>query len=365
MLTGAEVYLKLENLQKTGSFKVRGAFNKMTRLSGGKVIAASMGNHAQAVAFSAQRLGKRARIVMPTTVAMVKEDATRGYGADVVLFGEGFKDALEHALSQKEYTFIHAFDDEDIIAGQGTIGLEICAELENIDAVFVPVGGGGLMAGIATAVKALSPQTSLIGVQAEAAPSAFLSRKEGKIVGRTPLPTIADGIALERPGEKAFELMERNVDELKLVKEDTIAKAILLLLERKKMVVEGAGAVTLAALMEDCERYENKRVVLVLSGGNIDFTVIDRIIRKGLVTSGRIGVFEVTLDDASGKLHAVTGIIASHRANTLDIRHDRLAANLPIGKARVIVTVEIRGREHLERIFADLSQKGYEARHLV
>jgi threonine dehydratase len=363
ILSGAEVYLKLENLQKTGAFKVRGAFNKMTRLSGGKVIAASMGNHAQAVAFAAQQLGKHARIVMPTTVPLVKEEATRGYGAEVVLFGDGFKDALEHALSQKEYIFIHAFDDEDVIAGQGTIGLEICAELENIDAVFVPVGGGGLIAGISTAVKALSPRTAVIGVQAEAAPTAFLSHKNGKITGQTPLPTIADGIALERPGEKTFELMERHVDEMKLVGEDAIARAVLLFLERKKLVVEGAGAVTLAALLEDPERYEKKRVVLVISGGNIDFTVIDRIIRKGLVTSGRIGVLEVTLDDAFGKLHALIGVIALHRANVMGIAHDRLAADLPIGKARVIVTVETRGRKHLESIFTDLAEKGYEVRH--
>lgn len=368
ILSGAEVYLKLENLQKTGSFKVRGAFNKMTRLSskmgqaGGRVIAASMGNHAQAVAYAAQQLGRHARIVMPATVTLVKEEATRGYGADVVLFGESFKEALEHALAQKDRVFIHAFDDEDVIAGQGTIGLEICADLENIDAVFVPVGGGGLIAGIATAVKALSPGTRVIGVQAEAAPSAFLSHRERQIIERAPLPTIADGIAVGRPGEKTFELMKRRVDEMKLVGDDAISRAILMFLERKKLVVEGAGAVTLPALLEDRERYEKKRVVLVLSGGNIDFTVIDRTIHRGLVASEKIGVFEVTLDDASGKLHVVTGVLASRRANVLDIRHDRLAANLPIGKARVIVTVETRGRKHLEEIFADLAEKGYEVK---
>jgi threonine dehydratase len=368
ILSGAEVYLKLENLQKTGSFKVRGAFNKMTRLSsqggqeGGRVIAASMGNHAQAVAFAAQQLGKHARIVMPATVSLVKEEATRGYGADVVLFGESFKEALVHALSQKDRIFIHAFDDEDVIAGQGTIGLEICADLQDIDAVFVPVGGGGLIAGIAAAVKALSPRTAVIGVQAEAAPSAFLSHRDRKIIERAPLPTIADGIAVGRPGEKTFEVMSRHVDEMKLVGDDAISRAILLFLERKKLVVEGAGAVALAALLEDRDRYKNKRVVLVLSGGNIDFTVIDRTIHRGLVASGKIGVFEVTLDDASGKLHAVTGILASRRANILDIRHDRLAANLPIGKARAIVTVEIRGRKHLDEIFADLAGEGYEVK---
>jgi len=361
-LTGADVYLKLENLQKTGSFKVRGAFNKLVHVADSKVVAASMGNHAQAVAFAARQLGKAARIVMPTTVALVKEEATRGYGADVVLAGEGFKDALEHARSQKDYVFIHAFDDDDVIAGQGTIGLEVLEDLDEVDAVFVSVGGGGLIAGIATAVKALSPKTAVIGVQAEAAPSALLSWQEKRIIDRSPLPTIADGIAVGRPGEKTFEIISRLVDEMHLVGDAAIAKAILLFLERKKLVVEGAGAATLAALMENREKYENKRVVLVLSGGNIDFTIIDGIIRKGLVTSGRIGVFEVIVVDAAGSLHAVIGIIASHRANILDILHDRLAADLSFGKAKVVFTVEIRGKSHLDRIYTDLRERGYEVR---
>lgn len=361
-LTGADVYLKLENLQKTGSFKVRGAFNKLLRVAEEKVIAASMGNHAQAVAFAARRLGKAARIVMPVTVSLVKEEATRGYGAEVILAGEGFTDALEHALAQKDRVFIHAFDDDDVIAGQGTVGLEILTGLPEADAVFVPVGGGGLIAGIAVAVKALSPETAVVGVQAEAAPSALLSRREGKLVSRTPLPSIADGIAVARPGEKTFALMNRHVDDLYLAGEDAIAGAILLFLERKKLVVEGAGAVTLAALMENREAYKNKKVVLVLSGGNIDFTIVDGIIRKGLAKSGRIGIFEVLVDDAAGSLHAVTGIIASRRANILDILHDRLAADIAFGKARVVFTVELRGAGHLEHIFHDLRLHGYEAK---
>jgi len=365
MLTGAEVYLKLENLQKTGSFKVRGAFNKLLNVDGGKVIAASMGNHAQAVAFAAQALGKSATIVMPTTVSLVKEEATRGYHADVVLVGEGFKDALEYAVSQKDHLFIHAFDDDEVIAGQGTIGIEILEDLKDVDAVFVPVGGGGLIAGTAIAVKALSPRTVLIGVQAESAPSTYLSLREKKIIECTPLPTIADGIAVGRTGEKTFELIKRHVDEIQLANEDSIAKAILLFLERKKLVVEGAGAITLAALMDSKERFQNKRVVLVLSGGNIDFTIIDRIIRKGLATSGRIGVLEVTIDDTAGSLHIVTGVIASNRANILDVRHDRLAGNIPFGKAKVIITAEVRGKNHLEHIFLDLAEKGYEVKELT
>ncbi|HYA87963.1 MAG TPA: threonine ammonia-lyase [Nitrospirota bacterium] len=361
-LTGADVYLKLENLQKTGAFKVRGAFNKMIHVPGRRVVAASMGNHAQAVAFAAYQLGKKATIVMPTTVSLVKEEATRGYHADVILYGEGFKDALEHALQQKDAAFIHAFDDDEVIAGQGTIALEILEELENIDAVFVPVGGGGLVSGIATAVKALSPKTGVIGVQAEAAPAAQLSYQGGKIIEQLPLPTIADGIAVARLGEKTFELINNYVDEICLVSEGAIAKSILLFLERKKLVVEGAGAVTLAALMENRTSFANQRVVLVLSGGNIDFTIIDRIIRKGLVTSNRIGVFEVVLDDIAGSLHAVIDIIASLRANVLDILHDRLAPDLSIGKAKVVFTVEIRGKNHLAKIFDDLENKGYAVR---
>jgi threonine dehydratase len=360
MLTGADVYLKLENLQKTGAFKVRGAFNKMIHLSEEKVVAASMGNHAQAVAFAAYQLGKKATIVMPTTVSLVKEEATRGYHADVILFGEGFKDALEHALQQKDSAFIHAFDDDEVIAGQGTIALEILEELEHVNAVFVPVGGGGLVSGIATAVKALSPKTEVIGVQAEAAPAARLSYRGIKNVEQLPLPTIADGIAVARLGEKTFELINMYVDEIFLVPEGAIAKSILLFLERNKLVVEGAGAVTLAAIMENRARFANKRIVLVLSGGNIDFTIIDRIIRKGLVTSNRIGVFEVVLDDIAGSLHAVIDIIASLRANVLDILHDRLAPDLPIGKAKVVFTVEIRGKKHLDKIFEDLAKRGYD-----
>jgi threonine dehydratase len=265
-------------------------------------------------------------------------------------------------MSQEEYRFIHPYDDEDVIAGQGTIALEILEDLNDVDAVFISVGGGGLISGIAAAVKSLSPKTEVIGVQSGSAPSATRSFHAKKIVEQTPVPTIADGIAISRVGDRTFSLIEKYVDDMLIVDEDEIAKAILLFLERKKLVVEGAGAVTLAALMENRERFRNKRVVLVLSGGNIDFAVIDRIIRRGLVTAGRIGVFEVTVDDIAGSLHEVTGIVASHRASIIDIVHDRLASNLPFGKARVIVTAEIRGRDHLMNIFLDLAERGYEAK---
>ncbi len=361
-MIGAEVYLKTENLQKTGSFKVRGAFNKLRGVGGGKVIAASMGNHAQGVAYAAGRLGLHAKIVMPVTAPIVKEEATRGYGAEVVLYGETFKDALEYALSQKGYVFIHAFDDDEVIAGQGTIGLEISEEMEGIDFVLVPVGGGGLIAGVSTAVKALSPKTEVIGVQTESAPSAYLSFKEKSAFEKVPFPTLADGIAVGKVGEKTLEIMNRYVDDMVLVKEDSIAPAILLFLERKKLVVEGAGAVPLAALMEGKERLAGKRVVLVASGGNIDFTLIDKIIHKGLVLSGRIGVFEVTVDDIPGSLHLLTGMIASARGNILNVAHDRLSGDLPVGKTRVIFTIETRGGGHLEEILSVIRAKGFEVR---
>jgi len=358
----AEVYIKAENLQKTGSFKVRGAFSRMFSLKDTKVIAASMGNHAQGVAYAAQRLGLRAKIVMPVTAPIVKEEATRSYGAEVVLYGESFAEALEYAHNQKEYLFIHAFDDDAVIAGQGTVGIEIAEDMKGADFALVPVGGGGLIAGISTALKAISPNTKVIGVQTESAPSASISFRKREIAEKYPSPTLADGIAVGSVGERPWEIMNHYVDDMILVREESIAKAILLFLERKKLVVEGAGAVPLAALMESRERFEGKLVVLVVSGGNIDFTLMDRIIHKGLVSSGRIGVFEVTVEDIPGSLHTLTGVIASDRGNILNIVHDRLAGELPMGKTRVIFTVETRGEGHLGLILSHLAAKGFEVR---
>jgi threonine dehydratase len=360
VLSGADVYLKLENLQKTGSFKVRGAFNKLVAVKDQRVIAASMGNHAQAVAYAAGKLGKHAVIVMPETASLVKQEATKGYGAEVVLFGEHLSDALDHAIMRKDALFIHPFDDDDVIAGQGTVGLEIAADLREIDVVLVPVGGGGLCAGTAAAIKALSPSTKIIGVQAASATSACVSFGEHKVCERAPGPTIADGIAVGRVGERTLALMAAHVDAMLTVNEDAIARAILLFLERKKLVVEGAGAVPLAALLENADRFRGKRVVLVVSGGNIDFTLVDRIILKGLVTSHRIGVFSVVIDDVAGSLHAVTGILGAQKANILDVAHARLDRDVPIGRTKVVVTVEVRGRDHLAEVFKALRDKGYE-----
>lgn len=361
-MTGAEVYLKAENLQKTGSFKVRGAFNKIIRIGQQRVAAASMGNHAQGVAFAASRMGKQATIVMPVTASIVKQEATRGYGAEVLLHGETFAEALAHARTLPGHVFVHAFDDEDIITGQGTVGVEILESLPDVDHVLVPVGGGGLMAGIAAAVKELSPRTAVIGVQAQAAPAACRSFMEKRLTGVVPSPTIADGIAVGAMGELTYSYMMRHVDDMVAVDEESIAMAILLFLERKKLVVEGAGAVALAALLTAGERFRGSRVALVVSGGNIDFTLIDRIIHKGLVTTGRIGVIEAVVEDSPGRLHALTGVIASARANIINVVHDRLGPDLPVEKTRVIVTVEIRGRDHLDEIISGLTAAGFEAR---
>ena len=361
-MTGAAVYIKAENLQKTGSFKVRGAFNKLYSLRDGMVIAASMGNHAQGIAYAASQLNMQAKIVMPVNAPIVKQEATRGYGADVELYGETFLEALEYAQTKKDYTFIHAFDDEKVILGQGTIGLEVLTALADADAILVPVGGGGLISGIAVAVKSLSPRTEVIGVQTTSAISAYRSFCKGAIEECIPNCTLADGIAVGKVGCVTFEIMKQHVDDMITVHEDSIAMSILLFMERKKMVVEGAGAVPLAAMIENTERFKGKKVVLVVSGGNIDFTLIDRIIHKGLAKSGRIGVFEATVDDIPGKLHALTGIIARHRGNILAIEHDRFSADLSVSETRVIFTVEVRSRDHLKKITDEMKHKGFAVR---
>jgi threonine dehydratase len=286
-------------------------------------------------------------------------------GADVELYGETFQEALDHALTLADYTFVHAYDDEQVITGQGTLCLEIAEELDCVDAVVVPVGGGGLIAGCAVAIKEILPGTRVIGVQAKAAPSAFLSFKEGVPVSADPHHTLADGIAVGRVGEKTLPLIKKYVDDILTVGEDAIAMAMLLFMEQSKLMVEGAGASPLAALIEHKERFRKRRVVLIASGGNIDLTLIDRIIYKGLLTSGRVVVFEVTAEDVPGSLETLTGIIAAHRANILNVVHDRLLPDLPIGKTRVIFIVETRGPAHLDEIIAEIGARGYEVKKRV
>jgi threonine dehydratase len=360
-ICGSEVYLKCENLQKTGSFKVRGAFHRLMRLNrNGKVAAASMGNHAQGVACASSALGIKAKIVMPEGASFMKESAVRAYGAEVVLKGRDLGEALDYARGLKGYTFIHPFDDEDIIAGQGTVALEILDQLDDVDAVLVPVGGGGLISGVAVALKSLRPGIKVVGVQTEAAPSAFLSFRAGRALPKQPGPTLADGIAVGEVGEKAMETMARYVDDVVTVTEASIARAILLFLERKKLVVEGAGAVTLALLSEDGAAFRGKRVVLIVSGGNIDFTLIDKIIHRGLVESGRISLFQATINDVPGALNVLTGVIASKKGNIITVSHDRLAPGLPVGKTKVRFTVEVKSASHLEEIISGLKSAGVE-----
>jgi threonine dehydratase len=357
-LTGAEIYLKCENLQKTGSFKVRGAFNKLTSLNSPKVIAASTGNHAQGVAYAAATLGIKSRIVMPMGASVSKESAVKSYGGEVLLHGETLSEALEYANSQKDCTFIHTFDDDQVIAGQGTIALEVLDQLDNIDYVLVPVGGGGLISGISIAFKSLSPDSEIIGVQSEASMSAMMSLGKQVIVEMVPGHTLADGIAVGRVGERNFKIINRYVDGIESVDEEAIAEAILLFMERKKLVVEGAGAVPLALIKRDKERFRGKRVVLVVSGGNIDFTIMDRIILRGLLRNGRVGVFNVTLDDVPGALNKITNIIAARRGNIIGILHNRLSEELPFGKTNVRLTIESRGEEHLGEIMSDIRAAG-------
>lgn len=360
-LCGSEVYLKCENLQKTGSFKVRGAFHKLMRLKGGgKVSAASMGNHAQGVACASSALGIHAKIVMPEGASFMKESAVRAYGAEVILKGRDLGEALDYARGLKGCTFIHPFDDDEIIAGQGTIGLEIMDQLDDIDAALVPLGGGGLISGVAVALKSLRPGIKVVGVQTEAAPSAFLSFRARRAVQKLPGPTLADGIAVGEVGERTLETITRYVDDVVTVTEASIARAILLFLERKKLVVEGAGAVPLALLAEDGAAFRGKRVVLVVSGGNIDFTLIDKIIHRGLVESGRISLFQATINDVPGALNILTGIIASKKGNIITVSHDRLAPGLPVGKTKVRFTVEVKNASHLAEIMSGLKSAGVE-----
>ncbi len=361
-LAGARVYLKCENLQKTGSFKVRGAFNKLSALKGVNVVAASMGNHAQGVACAASALGLKALIVMPEGASIAKENAVRACGAEVVLRGQTLGEAIAYAKEQKDHTFIHPFDDEQIMAGQGTVGLEITQELDGADQVVVPVGGGGLVSGVATCIKSEWPGARVIGVQAQAATSALESFRAGRCTEKRPCPTLADGIAVGRVGELALEVIRARVDEMHPVGEAAIARAILVLMERCKMVVEGAGAVPLALMLKDAVRFRGKTVVLVISGGNIDFTLLDRIVEKGLWESGRIGIFDAVLDDVPGSLHRLTGMIAAKRGNILGVHHERLSTGLPVQKTSVRVTLEVKSPAHLAEIVSDIRSGGIEIR---
>ena len=365
-MTGAEVYLKCENQQKTGSFKVRGAYNKIMKLYEAgdlkSVIASSAGNHAQGVAFAANKIGIPATICMPRSTPIAKVSATQGYGANVVLSGSCYDDAYAKAMEIVEETgatFIHPFDDEDVMAGQGTIGLEILRDLPAVDVILVPAGGGGLLSGVAACVKQINPRIQVIGVQAEGAPAIAQSFHQDGIHATDSVHTIADGIAVKCPGSKTMEHINAFVDDMMTVSDDDIAATILLLLERTKQVVEPAGASSLAALLSGKRDFSGKKVVCLLSGGNIDVSFIHRIVEKGLVTRCRHIKFSIIMPDVPGSLERLAGIIASQNANIIMFQHDRVNANLDIDEAIVHVVCEVGGKEHAKTLLDAIESKGY------
>jgi threonine dehydratase len=365
-LTGASVYLKLETLQKAGSFKVRGATNKIlaniatVREHG--VVAASAGNHAQGVAVAAHAAGVRATIVMPLWASISKQEATRGYGAEVVMNGSSLEESIGRAgaLAQEGLLFIHPYDDDEVIAGQGTIGLEILGDLPGTDMIVVPIGGGGLIAGIATAVKAIKPGIRIIGAQAAACPSAFEAISAGSSVRVTARPTIADGIRVAESGARTFPVLQERVDQIVLATEDEIADAMLLLLERKHVVAEGAGATPLAVLLNgSIEVLPGSTVVLVISGGNVDSAQLFRIVRQAMARQGRILRFSVLLDDRPGALAELLSVVARQGGNILDIDHLQGARDVPVMMARVEIELETRGREHAAGLLDAIKRAGY------
>jgi threonine dehydratase len=358
-----KVFLKLENLQMTGSFKERGALNKILSLGpevrATGVMAASAGNHAQGVSYHATRQGIRARIFMPMTTPLVKVAATKSYGAEVVLCGANYDEAFAEARASCDaagWTFIHPFDDDAVIAGQGTIGLEIIEQNPYLEAAIVPIGGGGLIGGIACAIKETNPKVKIIGVQTARLPSMLAAVAAGQPVTLAAAQTIADGIAVRRAGERTLPLVQRYVDDIVAVDEEEIANAILFLLEREKTVAEGAGAAGVAALLQKKTGLTGKKVVVLVCGGNIDVNFLARIIERGLVKDGRLVRLRLRIRDYPGALHAVTGLLSELRANILSILHDRAYYGVSLGETGIDVTLETRGRDHIEEIEKRLAE---------
>jgi threonine dehydratase len=363
---GSETLLKLENLQETGSFKVRGAYNRLCQLTPEEkqrgVIAASAGNHAQGVAWASTRLGIKASIVMPEDVSIRKLLAVKDYGAEIILHGTRFDQACDRGLEISRETgqvFIPAFADPLVIAGQGTVGLELSESVDQDTAIIVPVGGGGLISGIAIAAKALSPSVQVVGVQTRSCPSAIQSLQKGKPVSVEVNHTIADGIAVNRPGDLNFSLIQRLVDEMVDVDEEAIAGAILSLLDKANIVAEGAGAVPLAALMEGRISTRANRYILIVSGGNLEINTMDRILHRGSIKMGRLLRIEVDLLDVPGSLWKLMGIIAEQKANVLHVFHDRFNLESPIQISRVKLNLETRGHDHATDLLRKLREAGY------
>jgi threonine dehydratase len=365
-LTGNPIFFKLENLQMTGSFKERGAVNKLQSLTTEQrrsgVITASAGNHAQGVAYHATRLGIRSKICMPVGTPLIKVSSTKGYGAEVILFGNNFDEASEEAARLREaehLTYVHAFDDDAIIAGQGTIGLELLEQQPDLEAIVAPIGGGGLIGGIACAVKEINPKIKIVGVETARIPSMKAALAAHKPVTLPPAPTIGDGIAVRRAGDRTLPLVEKYVDEIVTVDEEEIANAILLLLEREKTVAEGAGAAPAAALLNRKTSLQGLRTAVVISGGNIDVNFLSRIIERGLVKDGRLVRLRLRTPDQPAALYKVLGLIAERRANVMNIVHDRSHYGVHLGESAIELTLETRGRDHADEIIRTLQESGY------
>ena len=363
---GLPIFLKLENLQRTGSFKERGALNKLLSLTEEErrrgVIAASAGNHAQGVAFHATKLGIRSQIVMPQATPLVKVVSTRNFGAEVILHGSNYDEACEEALArclQQGLTFIHPFDDPDVISGQGTIALELLEQVEDLEAVVVPIGGGGLIGGIACALKSRNPKIRVIGVEPEKLPSMLRAREAGTPITLSPQATIADGIAVRRAGDYTLPLVSRYVDEIVTVDDEEIASAILMLLEQEKTLAEGAGAAALAALLQQKSSLRHQRTAVLVCGGNIDVSLLAKIIERGLVKDGRQLRVRVYLLDRPGALLHLTQIFANERANIVETIHNRSYYGVSLAETVIDVTLETRGATHITSISHALGEAGF------
>lgn len=366
IMDNSNIYLKTENLQVTGSFKVRGASYKIANLPESEkvkgVIACSAGNHAQGVALASQKSGIKATIFIPATAPISKVEATKKFGAEIKLIDGVYDDAYKAAVDyQKETngTFVHPFDDVDVIAGQGTIGLEILEQLPDVEAVIVPIGGGGLIAGVAYAIKQIKPDCKVYGVQSQGAGSMYQSFINKKVLELPTVNTFADGTAVKRPGDLTFELCQKYVDDIITVSDDEIASAILALMEKQKVVAEGAGALSVAAAMFNKLPIKGKKTVCVVSGGNIDVNIISRVINRGLLNSGRLCHLTIELLDKPGQLRDVSGIIAEHGANVIRVRHNQGGSNTDINDCFLKISLETRNQEHFEQIQNALIAKGY------
>jgi threonine dehydratase len=362
-LSGMDLYLKMENLQRTGSFKLRGAYNKIYSLSDSErkkgVVAASAGNHAQGVAHAATLLDTRSTIVMPESASPAKIDATKGYGARVILHGSAFDETLEMArkIATKEgSTFVHPFDDPKVIAGQGTVAMEMLDAQPELGALIVPVGGGGLLSGVAVAAKALNPEVRVIGVQSQAFPGMYMAFKTARIVPFKAEETIADGIAVKQPGKLDYKIIRRLVDDFVLVSDAEIAQAEFLMLERMKTVAEPAGAVGVAACLAGLVKAKGERCGVVVSGGNIDMYILDQIVAKGLERAHRLLRVRITLSDRPGALRDILAVVAQTRANVVSVQHERVGSGIPIGRAEVTLNLETQNMEHTKSLISALGK---------